>query len=237
MPGHASGGHIGQATSAQVSYSIGGSATQREQDSRPQLPQFIGESSPPASMLAGPSPSQASIGTLSSAQQAQYSRLAVPLSIPGQVALPGEVMGSITLPVLNMSPYPVALAEGGLGGSPVSMSPLPGSLLPGRHVGETAKIQKTGSGREVLFSGGSNPSSVGAGSNLGSGLMDSGTATVVAQQEQLLTQSAARQQMLHKEPCMHGGPVGNTVDSVGGVPGELGESSSVRQPGTVLTSV
>ena len=237
------GCQIGQATFTPLNYSIGDSVTaaEREQNGRnlhssAQPSQLIGESGgTPSSMLAGPSLGlgTASIGTLSDAPQAQYPRLAVPMSIPAHVALPGEVMGSITLPVLNMSPFPVAVAEAGMGSSPLSVSPLPGSPMQSRPIGETAKHQSAGSGSMLRMSTESSPHSVAALSSMGAEILDSGMATVMAQQEQIL-QSAADRHTLHNDPCMHGRPVGNTGESSGGVHGDIGEFCSARQPGTVL---
>ena len=188
-------------------------------------------------MIAGPSLGHgaSSIGSLGSAPQAQYSGMGVPMSSPGHVAQPGEVMGSITLPVLNMSPFPVAVAEAGMGSSPLSVSPLPGSPLLSRPIGETAMPKSAGSGSTLRMSTDSSPHSVGAFPNIGTEILDSGMATVMAKQEQML--QSAKRHSVHNDPSMHGRPVGNTGEILGGVHGDIGESCSVGQPGTVPTGV
>lgn len=240
--------HVGQALPTQVTYSIGDSisAAEREQCGRnmpsyAQIPQLIGECGSPSSMSC-PTVSfgTTSIGAFSSASPALISIPAVPVSFPGHVALPGQVIdpgqviGSITLPVLSMSPFSVAVGEASLQGSPVAMSPQPGSPLScspanSHLIGETGQLKaSSGSGTFVIGCGSNHPSAA-------SGKMDTSTARIIAQQEEALkAHSAANQQESPSDPRMCSRPVGTTETHLGVLPGGTGLFGNVMQPGTAL---
>ena len=119
-------GQVGQALPTQVAYSIGDSTTAAEREqfggnvpSYAQIPQLIGECGSPA-RIANPSVSLSSttIGAFSSATIAMFPKMTMPVSFPGHVALPGEVIdpaqviGSITLPVLrHVPPFQLRLVK------------------------------------------------------------------------------------------------------------------------------
>ncbi|BDA46808.1 probable Integrin-linked kinase-associated serine/threonine phosphatase 2C at C-terminar half [Coccomyxa sp. Obi] len=240
-------GQVGQSLPTQMAYSIGDSiaAAEREQCGRnmpsyAQIPQLIGECGSPSSM-AGPSVSlgTTSIGAFSSANPALFSIPAVPVSFPGHVALPGQVIdpgqviGSITLPVLSMPPYPVAVGEASLGGSPMAVSSLSGSpsISPAnsRPIGETGKLRSPGGSGTFVIGCGSNQSSV------ATGMMDTSTAKIVAQQEETLqAHSAANQQQSPSDPGTSSRLVGTTENHLGGVHGATGLFGHVTQPGDLV---
>ena len=239
---------MGQALPTQVAYSIGDSiaAAEREQSgcnmpSYAQIPQLIGECGSPSS-IAGPTVSlgTTSIGAFSTANPALISIPTVPVSFPGHVALPGQyidpgrVIGSITLPVLSMSPFPVTVGEASLQGSPVAVSPQPGSPLSfspanSHPVGETGKLHSSiGSGAYVIGCDSNHASTA-------SGMMDTSTARIIAQQDEpLQAHSAANQQESPNDTRMCSRPVGTTENYLGVVPGATGLFGSVMQPGTAL---
>lgn len=239
---------MGQALPTQEAYSIGDSITaaEREQCSRnmpsyAQIPQLIGECGSPSGM-ACPSVSlgTTSIGAFSSASTAVFSLPAVPVSFPGHVAFPGQVIdpgqviGSITLPVLRMSPLPVAVGEASMQGSPVAMSPQSGSPMsfsPANNhpIGETGKLHSSsGSGTFVIGCGSNHPSAA-------SGMMDTSTARIVAQQDEALqAHSVANQQKSPSDLRTSSRLVGITENHLGGVHGGTGLLGSVMQPGTAL---
>lgn len=235
-------GQVGQTASTQPAYIIGDteSAAQHELNSRQphtlaQIPQLIGQSGPTSSGVPGSvlSVGTANKGTICGTVQAPFPIADVSVAAPAHVALPGQVMGSITLPVLNMSPFPVAVASGSLSGSPVAETPPPGSPFHGRPIGQTAGKQGTdGSGRVVL---GSSPPLVGVLDKTlsGSGFVDRNTAALVAEQDRMLhAHAVANQHDSRGSPPGHSGIVGVTSDIAGDV--REGAFCSARQQGTVL---
>ena len=108
---------------------------QTPQSSR-QIGQQAGSGSSAGRSPIGGTPTSASVAA--AAASAAASASALPSAVNG-VALPGQVMGSITLPLLNMSPYPVPMMQdihAANSGSPLrTASPLAAAL--GRPIGET----------------------------------------------------------------------------------------------------